>query len=221
MPSPEDTITVMAISLVLVDDHPAVRTGLQALIDEEPDLHVTATAATGRDGFCAIVERRPPVAIVDYHLPDEDGFTLCLRTRVLPEPPRVIVYSAFASVRLAVLAAVAGAAALVSKNARPDELLAAIRADSRSPHHGDRISPDALREAGARLEPDDLAILGMLVHGLPPTEIAATLTIDERWLVARRWAMLERLAGKPARRPATRSSLDGSPRTLTAPPGRA
>ena len=210
-------MTGMAISLVLVDDHPAVRAGLKTLLDDEPDLDVTGTAATGREGFSAIAELQPPVAIVDYHLPDEDGFTLCLRTSVLPKPPRVIVYSAFASARLAVLAAVAGAAALVSKNARPDELLAAIRADSRSPHHGDRISPDALREAGERLEPDDLAILGMLVHGTPPTEIAATLTIDERWLSARRWAILERLARKPARRPATRSSLNGSPRTRSAP----
>lgn len=211
----------MAISLVLVDDHPAVRTGLKTLLDDESDFQVTATAATGRDGFTAITELQPPVAIVDYHLPDEDGFTLCLRTRVLPEPPRVIVYSAFASARLAVLAAVAGAAALVSKNAPPDELLAAIRADGRSPHHGDRISPDALREAGARLEPDDLAILGMLAHGIPPTEIAATLALDERWLSARRWALLERLARKPARRPATRSLLDGSSRTLSVRPGRA
>jgi len=206
----------MATSLVLVDDHPAVRSGLQGLLDDEPDLQVTATAATGRDGFTAIAELQPPVAVVDYHLPDEDGFTLCLRTRTLPEPPRVIVYSAFASARLAVLAAVAGAAALVSKSARPDELLATIRAEGPAPQRGNGLSPGALREAGAQLEPDDLAILGMLIHGIPPNEIAATLTIDERWLVARRWAMLERLAGKPARRPAARSPHASAPRAALA-----
>ena len=195
----------MPISLVLVDDHPAVRSGLSALLDDEPDLKVTANVATARDGFGAIAEFQPAVAVVDYHLPDEDGFTLCLRTRALPAPPRIIVYSAFASARHAVLAAVAGAAALVSKSARTDDLLTTIRAGDPSLTKGGRISPDALREAGAQLDPDDLAILGMLAHGVAPSEIAATLTMDERWLVARRWAMLERLAGKQARRPGARS----------------
>lgn len=210
-------MTEMAISLVLVDDHPAVRTGLRTLLNDEPDLHVAATAATGRDGFTAIAEVQPPVAVVDYHLPDEDGFALCLRTRALPKPPRIVVYSAFASPRLAVLAAVAGASALVSKGASPDELLAAIRAEGSTLQHADGLSPGALREAGAQLEPDDLAILGMLAHGIPPAEIAATLTMDARWLVARRWAMLERLARKPARRPAAQSPLDRGPRMHAAP----
>ena len=207
----------MTISLVLVDDHPAVRTGLRTLIDDEPDLHVAATAATGRDGYTAIAELRPPVAVVDYHLPDEDGFTVCLRTLTLPKPPRVIVYSAFASPHHAVLAAVAGAAALVSKSARPDELLATIRAEDPSAQPCDGLSPNALRQASAQLEPDDLAILGMLAHDVPPAEIAATLTIDQRWLLARRWAMLERLAGKPTRRPPARSPDADAPRAHAAP----
>lgn len=188
----------MAISLVLVDDHPALREGLRSMLDGEPDLRVAATAATGREGFDAIAELRPPVAVVDHHLPDGDGFTLCLRTRGLPEPPRVVIYTAFTSAVHAVLAAVAGAAEVVSKSARPEELLAAIREDAPA-RHDDRIGPDALRDAGAQLERDDLAILGMLAHGTPASEVAGTLGLDGAWLLARRWAMLERLARKPAR----------------------
>ena len=202
----------MAISLVLVDDHPAERAGLRTLFDDEPDIQVAAAAAPGRDGFSAIAELQPAVAVVDYHLPDEDGFTLCLRTRALPAPPRVIVYSAFAGARSAILAAVSGAAALVSKSARPDDLLATIRLGDPLPDYGGRVSPTALREAGAQLESEDLAILGMLAHDIPASEVAATLTMDERWLIARRWAMLERLAGKPARRPSARSAIASAPR---------
>jgi DNA-binding NarL/FixJ family response regulator len=188
----------MATPLVIVDDHPAVRAGLETMLDWEHDLEVAATAATADEGFTAIAELQPPVAVVDYQLPDGDGFTLCLRTCALPKPPRIIVYTAFATARHAVLAAVAGAHGLVSKCARPDELLDAIRADS--PRHGDRITPYALREAAAQLDPDDLTVLGMLVHDVLPAEIAVALAIDDRRLLTRRWAMLERLVGKPRRR---------------------
>lgn len=87
-----------------------------------------------------------------------------------------------------------------------------------SPHRttAGRIRPSALREAGTQLESEDLAILGMLAHGIPPSEIAATLTMDERWLIARRWAMLEPLAGKPARRPSARSAIASAPRAAPA-----
>ena len=188
----------MPISLVLVDDHAALREGVRALLDGEPDLQVTAAAATGRDGFSAIAELQPQVAVIDHHLPDEDGFTLCLRTRALPAPPRVVIYTAFSFALHPVLAAVAGASLVVSKSAPPEELLAAIRVDGAAQQNG--IDPGALRDAGAQLEPGDRAILAMLAHGTAPHEVAATLAMDASWLQARRWAVLERLAGKPARR---------------------
>ena len=84
------------MDLVIVDDHPAVRAGLRGLLEDEDDLRVAATAATAREGFEAIADARPAVALIDLHLPDDDGLSLCLRTRALPEPPRVVIYSAVA-----------------------------------------------------------------------------------------------------------------------------
>ena len=100
------------MDLVLVDDHPAVRAGLRGLLDDEGDLRGVATAATAREGFEAIADLQPDVALVDHHLPDDDGLSLCLRTRALEAPPRVVVYSAFADEAMAVRAAVAGASAV-------------------------------------------------------------------------------------------------------------
>src|SRR3954468_21238889 len=84
------------MDLVIVDDHPAVRAGLRGLLEDEPDLFVVATAATAREGFEAIADARPELALIDLHLPDDDGLSLCLRTRALARPPRVVIYSAFA-----------------------------------------------------------------------------------------------------------------------------
>jgi DNA-binding NarL/FixJ family response regulator len=179
------------MDLVIVDDHAAVRAGLRGLIDGEDDLRVAATAATAREGFEAIADTRPAVALVDLHLPDDDGLSLCLRTRALEAPPRVLIYSAFADAALAVRAAIAGAEGALPKAAAPRTLLAALRGAHRPP-----LDPRALRAAGGRLEESDLPILGMLAHGVDAKEIAATLGIDPEWLIARRAAMLLRLSGR-------------------------
>src|SRR3954465_11686366 len=111
------------MDLVLVDDHPAVRAGLRGLLEDEDDLRVAATAATAREGYEAIADLRPALAVLDQHLPDDDGLSLCLRTRTLPAPPRAVIYSAFADAGLAVRAAIAGAEAVLPKTASTRALL--------------------------------------------------------------------------------------------------
>ena len=184
------------MDIVLVDDHPAVRAGLRGLVDDELDLRVAATAATAREGFEAIVDTRPQVALVDLHLPDDDGLSLCLRSRSLPEPPRVIIYSAFADAGLAVRAVIAGAEGVLPKATAPRVLLDALRNGADTP-----LDNRALRALGERLDEGDLPILGMLSHGVDPAEIAGTLGLEPEWLEARRWAMLSRLGGAARRHP--------------------
>jgi DNA-binding NarL/FixJ family response regulator len=188
-----------AVSAVLVDDHPAVRAGLSGLL-EDAGVRVLATAATVREGWKAIAALRPRVAVLDHHLGRESGLLLCLRAQGLDPPPRVVVYSAFADDRLRVLGLVAGAAAVVSKGTAPDDVVAAVLG-APSADTSERVAPTGLREVGAGLDDRDLAILGMLSHGVAPVEIAATLSIDERRLRARRRAILEQAAGAAGRRP--------------------
>jgi DNA-binding NarL/FixJ family response regulator len=179
------------MDLVIVDDHPAVRSGLRALFDGEEGLRVVATAATAREGFEAIADAKPAVALVDLHLPDDDGLSLCLRTRALPDPPRVVIYSAFADAVLGVRAAIAGAYAVLAKSASPRALTAVLRGELQP-----ALDPHALRAIGQRLEPSELAILGMLAHGVSEDEMAATLGLDPETARARRAQMLARLGGR-------------------------
>ena len=176
------------MDIVLVDDHPAVRAGLRGLIEDEDGMQVAGSAASAREGLEAIAEARPDVALVDLHLPDDDGLSLCLRARSLPEPPRVIIYSAFADTGLAVRALIAGAEGVMAKAAAPGDLLDALRDGARS-----ELDPHALSALGERLEPGDLPILGMLAHGTPASEIEATLELEPGGVDARRRAMLARL----------------------------
>lgn len=157
-------------------------------------------AATAREALEAVEQSRPDIALLDYHLPDEDGLSLCLRLKGRRIPPCVLIYSAFADGSLALAAVIAGADGIVSKSARPEDLCEAIRNVARGRSVMPALVPDTMEESASRLDPDDLPVLGMLVHGTPPIEIAAALGLTEAWLSARRWAMLGRLRGHAARR---------------------
>lgn len=199
--------------VMVVDDHPAVREGLCSMLEIEPDLETVAVAGSARDALAAASRFRPAVAVVDYHLPDEDGLALCLRLKGGPDPPAVLVYSAFADETLTLLAAIAGADGLVSKSADPEDVVAAVRAIARNERLELAGSAQVMQATASRLDSEDLPVLGMLMHRTPPAEIAETLNMSEEWLTARRWAMLEGLRGGPSRRarPARSNRADAPP----------
>ena len=188
------------VRVIVVDDHAAVREGVRAMLGCEPGLDPVAVAATAADAAELAAAERPDVMLIDYHLPDEDGLSLCLYLKSRPGAPAALVYSAFADEHLVPLAVVAGADAVVGKATRPDELCETVRALARGERRMPPMTQPAMESAAARLDAEDLPIFGMLAHETPDEEIAATLRMDPHWLVARRWAMLEQLRGASARR---------------------
>ena len=203
------------LDIVLVDDHPAVRAGLRGLLDDDDDVRIVAAAATAAEGYEAVAAHRPEAVVVDHHLPDESGLTLCLRLQGLAVPPRVVVYSAFADDRLRVLGLIAGAVAVIPKSAPPDDVLAAVRGDDPTSLDGGQLTARALREVGSGLGAGDLAILGMLAHGVAPADVASTLGVEVAWLTARRWAMLDRTTAPRRRTTPRRRGVGPSPALST------
>jgi len=187
-------------TLLIVDDHAAVRAGLAALLAHEPALRVVAVAADAEAALALAEEHRPDVALIDFHLPGEDGLELCLRLDGAAPQPRRVLYSAFADELLAVLAIVAGADALVPKSADPEHLLETLVAVAGGHRVAMTPSPAAMTTVSAALEPADLPVLGMLIHGSPADEVAETLAMSPDWLLARRWAILHRLSPRRTRR---------------------
>jgi DNA-binding NarL/FixJ family response regulator len=201
-PAAPEGLTIVRV--IVVDDHPAVREGIRAMLQSEPDLEAVATSATAGEAVTLAQRTRPDVVVLDYHLPDEDGLALCLRLKTTAPAPAALIYSAFADEHLVPLAIIAGADALISKSADPDELCDVVRALAGGAARLPAIAPAAMQYAASRLDTEDLPILGMLAHRTPPAEIATTLKMAESWLAARRWAMLARLIGGSARRTSPR-----------------
>jgi len=181
------------IRVAVVDDHHAVRLGLRTALAAEPGLVPVGTAASAAELAPMLYRTDPDVLLLDYHLPDADGLSLCREVKASGPGPRVILYSAFADASMTVPAIVAGADGLVHKSALPQELFEAIRAVARGGGALPPVSPPLLEAAGLQLDADDLPILAMLLDRTDPREIAATLGIDDPQLKQRVRRMLGRL----------------------------
>lgn len=191
---------VETFQLVVVEDHPAVAAGVERLLGAEADLEVAGVAVGCGEGIPLAEKLRPDVAIVDMHLDDGNGIRLTQEMIDRRLARSVVIYTAFADDLVGLAALVAGASAVVSKGHSGNELVDAVRAAARGGSARPRITIDGLVEAAGRVDPDDIPILGMLVHGTSPAEIGEVLGVHERELAGRRKRMLRALLGEPPRR---------------------
>ncbi len=181
------------IRMLLVDDHPALRTGLTAVLRAEPGLVPLGTAASEDELWPALNRTKPDVVLLDYHLPPADGLVLCRRIKRTMPPPRVLLYSAYADASLVIPAMLAGADGVVNKGAPANELYDAIRSVAR----GERVMPPITRElldsAQSRLDGEDIPVLMMALDGTTEAEIARTIGIAPDDMAHRLDRMISRL----------------------------
>ena len=120
------------IRVFVVDDHPVLRSGLEAVLRSEPGFSCVGTAADGAGLEAAVTRTRPAVVVLDRHLGDEDGLDLCRVLRARPSPPAVVLYTADDATASAPEARSAGAHAVVEKASGIDVLFDAIRLAARA-----------------------------------------------------------------------------------------
>jgi len=167
------------IRIVVIDDHPALRAGVRTVIDAEPGLVFAGESAGDEESLWPLLRRtHPDLVLLDYHLPSTDGLQLCHRIKRQHTPPRVLVYSAYASPPLALPALLARADGLVDKGLPARELFEAIRLV----HRGDRLIPEVsqylLSEALSQIDDRDRPIVGMLLDGTSEAEVAQVLKLE-------------------------------------------
>jgi DNA-binding NarL/FixJ family response regulator len=185
--------------IVVVDPQPAVRAGLAMMMRTEPGL-VPVGAATGAgDGLELIERQRPDVVLLEPQLLDGDGLAVCRRIRSLQHPARVVLYTAENDSTLHVTARVAGADGLVQKTATPATLFEAIRVVARGGEALPKIERAELDAAAHKVEPDDLALLAMLMDRTSPADVADTLHLDRRKVGRRIERLLVRLRARSSR----------------------
>jgi DNA-binding NarL/FixJ family response regulator len=122
---------VTPLRCLVVDDHPAVRVGLRELLAAEPDFEVLDALATAEAAVAFAERTRLDVAVVDYQLGGRSGLWVSRKLKRLPDPPAVLIYSAFSDYLLAAACVVAQANGLVSKAALGSDLCDRVREAAR------------------------------------------------------------------------------------------
>ncbi|APZ34384.1 response regulator transcription factor [Microbacterium aurum] len=180
------------IRVLLVDDQELIRVGFRLVLDAEADIDVVGEAGDGEAAVDAVRRTRPDVVLMDVRMPRTDG--IAATARIVAEMPttRVLVLTTFDLDEYAFGALDAGASGFLLKDARRDELTAAVRAI----HRGDAVlSPRVTRELisrASRLAPADSAsrlvasltererdVFLAMGRGLTNAEIAASLFLGE------------------------------------------
>ncbi len=169
------------IKVMVVDDHPAFRKGLAALIESEPDFQVVAEAGDGREAIELFRKARPDVALMDLRLPGMGGVEATMAIRKEFPDARIIVLTTFDADEDIYRAIQSGARSFLLKDPPADELAAAIRAV----HAGERKLPSHIasrleeRKQRADLSPREMDVLQLLIKGRSNKEIASALFISE------------------------------------------
>jgi len=177
-------------SILLVDDHPIMRDGINQLISSQPDLEVCGEAGSAQEALTFLQKKIPDLAIVDISLKDINGIELIKEIKAGSKPFPILVLSMHPETLYAERAVRAGAKGYIMKHEPAEKLLKAIRRVLQgkiylSPEMSDTLLDSLLGEKPEtpgplidRLSDRELEVFNLIGKGLKPSQIAEKLFLS-------------------------------------------
>jgi DNA-binding NarL/FixJ family response regulator len=180
------------IRILIVDDQELVRTGFRVFLDAEPDFEVVGEAADGFTALEAAKELHPDLVLMDIRMPNLDGIEATRRIAGVDGAPRVLILTTFDLDDYVYEALRAGASGFLLKDARAEELCAAVRTVAAgdallSPtitrklieSYTRRPPPSAHPDTLGELTPRELEVLRLVARGMSNNDIARELVVGD------------------------------------------
>ena len=182
-------------TVLLVDDHALLRTGVANIINQERDLEVVAEAGDGVEAIDAYERHHPDVILLDLRMPRMEGVEVVRRIREQDPRARVIVLTTYDTDDEIERALKAGAKAYVLKDISAEDLIGCIRAVLAGRTYIAPAAAAKLAEGVTRVQltPREMAALRLMADGKANKEIASALDISERTVKSHLGHLFEKL----------------------------
>ncbi len=191
------------IRVLIVDDHPIVRTGIRSLLAGAGDIEVVGEAHDGEKCLEEAFRLQPDVITLDVSMPGMSGMEVLKTLKKRSCPAAVLVVSLHPEDRYAIRLLRAGASGYVTKEAPSETLIGAIR---KVKGGGKYISPEVAERLAFSIDPDfegplherlssrELEVMRLLASGKTVTEIGHQLELSVKTISTYRRRILEKMA---------------------------
>ena len=172
------------IRVLIADDHPVVRAGLQGMLASQPDFELVGEASTGEEAVAMASHLHPDVVLMDLRMAELDGAAATAHIRAQHPKMAVLVLTTYESNADILRAIEAGATGYLLKDTPRDELFAAIRTVAQgkavlAPAVAMRLLRQRQMPAAEALSVRELEVLTQVARGASNKEIARTLHLSE------------------------------------------
>ena len=194
------------ITLLLVEDHEVVRTGLRMLLEDQRDMKILGEAENGTEALKMVEELQPDVVIMDITLPDISGIEATRNLKQLHPDLNIVALTIHEDEQYFFQMLKAGAAGYIPKRAAPEDLILAIRAAFAGeiyiyPSLAKALVTDYLGRSKYEIEsssfnsltPREREVLEFLAEGLSNEDIGKILSISKHTVARHRENLMRKL----------------------------
>ncbi len=187
------------IRITVVDDHPIVRQGIVAALEDEQDFEVVGTAGSAEEALELVERLGPEVVLLDLELPDMSGVEAIPWLIQASSVTRVLVFTAYDTDERVLSAVRSGARGYLLKGATTTEIVGAIRAVAAgesvlAPRVAGKVMAAMRSPRGTgQLTGREHQVLRLIADGLPSKQIASALGISERTVKFHTTSLLRKL----------------------------
>ncbi|MBT9583180.1 response regulator transcription factor [bacterium] len=185
---------MMSISVLIVEDHPVVRSGIRMLLTEEGDINVMAEASNGREALTYLESNTPDLLLLDISMPEVNGLEVTQVVREKYPTMPILILTMHEDERYFFQLLRAGATGYIVKGAAPNDLVSAVRAVAAGQAY---LYPSLARllakEPDTVLSARELEVLQLTAQGLTAREVGKKLSISSNTVERHRANIMSKL----------------------------